>query len=192
MSQTKRRVYIGIMIVGAMALAVDRFALSGATVVALETTGQVHTPTAGVATLTAGAATQVALESPTSLPIPEIPFPRGVKDYASVLPVRDLFARVSVSGAIVDVTPDKDGTVSASSKRPMVLSSAVFAERRRLNAIVMVQRLKIAVVDGNWVRVGQVIDGCELRSVSGTQARFVCHDGDAVLIVDTPRVLKPG
>ncbi len=192
MSRRKRRVYAAMMILGAIAMVVDRVALSGADAVAPDPTRKNHQPEAGVNRLTAAAAPPTTSQPPANLPIPEVPFPRGVEDYASAMPVRDLFARVSVAGSTGGASPDKDDTHAGLPGRASALSSAVFSARRRLHAVIMLQRLRIAVVDGKWVRVGQVIDGCELRSLSGNQARFICHDGDAILIVDAPRVPEPG
>ena len=51
--------------------------------------------------------------------------------------------------------------------------------------------LRIAIVDGVWVREGAKFDGCKLERISNNQAVFSCYDGDATLVAGTPDLLFP-
>ena len=50
--------------------------------------------------------------------------------------------------------------------------------------MVIHEGLRIAVVDGSWLRLDQDFDGCRLTAIAGNEVRFACHDGDAVLRVN--------
>ena len=61
------------------------------------------------------------------------------------------------------------------------MGRAEFIRRHELGGILFHEDLKIAVLDGRWMRIGELIDGCTLKKISGNTARFECYDGKAEL-----------
>lgn len=169
MTQRKRRTYVLVVALGLGAIAVDRLVLRPDATPADARAGE---PAAlldqTVATGTAGAA----------LSIPELPFPRDLPSLNTNRPFRDLFARKSADQAdaastsqnsIADVGPDRPS------------DSATFVAQHRLEAVMSNAGLKIAVVNGVWLRVGQSIGECKLVTIDSTRAHFVCRNDEAVL-----------
>ena len=185
-SSRRKGGYLAVVILGLAALAVDRFVLSGGTsepmvAVAVERVRHAMTMSAS------------SSDATPALSIPELPFPRGLDKWNSHSSIRDLFAPpIAVRGAeLQGVEADKDSPGTDRPQHPEQANSDVFLTRHHLNGVLVFQRLKIAVVDGTWVRIGQIVDGCTLRSVSGNEARFECRDREAVLKVVKTDTLRP-
>ncbi|UCC30297.1 MAG: hypothetical protein JSU86_19115 [Phycisphaerales bacterium] len=185
-SPRKKGGYLAVVILGLAALAVDRCVLSGGTgepmvAVAIEQSRRAMT----------------MLVSPSdaapTLSIPELPFPRGLDKWNSQSSIRDLFAPpVAVLRAESQGTKaDKDRPGTDRPQHPEQASSDVFLTQHRLNGVMVDERLKIAIVDGTWIRIGQTVDGCTLTDVSGNEARFECHDREAVLKVVQTETSRP-
>lgn len=178
MSPRKKGGYLAVVILGLAAIAVDRCVLSGGTgepmvAVALEQGRRAMTTSPPFS------------DAAPTLSIPELPFPRGLGMSDAQPLVRDLFAPpAAVLGADSQgAKADKDRPGTGRAQRPEQASSDVFLTRHRLNGVLVDERLKIAIVDGAWTRIGQTIYGCTLKGVSGNEARFECCDGEAVLKV---------
>lgn len=69
----------------------------------------------------------------------------------------------------------EDGT------RPRGLDQAAFQAGHELGGVLDHERLKIAIIDGRWLRIGDKVDGCTLTRISGDTVCFECYDGEAVL-----------
>ena len=171
---SKKRAYIAILILGGVALAIDRFVLpesasAPATVIAEETPRTI--------------AAQKENESRISVPIPELPFPRGLEPFDLGETVRDLFAppKAFSDADSENGAPDKNGTAASRGLDDERHTSATFMTQHSLEAVLVHERLRIAVIDGVWLRIGDVIDGCTLEGIAGRTARFSCHDGGVVL-----------
>jgi len=132
----------------------------------------------------------VAADAPPADPIPELSFPRNLKPFDPSAPIRDIFARPqSVAVDTANGRSDQEESDAASdspetSAKPggnQRIGRAKFATQHRLEAVMIQQSLKIAIVDGRWMQVGDVVDGCTLSDISGESAVFRCRDGDARL-----------
>ena len=110
--------------------------------------------------------------------VPELHFPRGFDSYEVSDGIRDIFSPLQEQdiGNGAKVGTDKSGRHADGSFVISSASAMAFSKAHRLVGVILSDRLKIAIVDGTWVKVGQVIDGCRLHSVSGNEARFVCRD----------------
>lgn len=176
MSGKRKRTYFAVMIAGGFALVVDRCIPSQDPL----------DPVAAVARVPARSPTPASAhppERPSTSSIPELPFPREVEPYDPDSPIPDLFIppgsvmpRNAPDGATGKATQDEERNKSVTGA-----TQAAFHLTHRLTGVLIDERLKIAIVDGMWVRVGQSLDGCMLSAVSGNEARFTCHDGESVL-----------
>jgi hypothetical protein len=176
MSRKRKRTYFAVMIVGGLALVVDRCVPSDGTL----------DPVAAVARVPGDSPTPASArpgETPPASSIPELPFPRDIELYDPDSPIPDLFTppesvlpRDATDGAAGKATQDGERNTSV-----VGAARATFRLKHRLTGVLIDERLRIAIVDGMWVRVGQSLDGCVLSAVSGNQARFACHDGESVL-----------
>jgi len=169
-STTRRRAYLIAIGIGCVALAVDRFILT-------------ESATAPQDVNAAGINRTTLPEEPADAgqtPVPAVPFPRNLPAFDPTRDIRDVFVRPS--DAIAGDDEQQRGPKSPKTGDPKEATSAAeFVTRHTLSAVLDDGRLKIAVVDGLWMRVGDAFDDCRLTSVSGTAARFRCPDGDAVL-----------
>ncbi len=189
----RKRAYGAVMILAAAALAVDRCALSNEQAVALSAGGDIaHTEAHGLVDQRSP-----SLGARANVSIPELPFPRGVAaldlpTFGS--PCRDLFAPPEsvVNRNTPDISTDSDDASMNRDKRSERVNCATFLTHHRLSGVLLFERLRIAVVDGMWLRKGQLLDGCTLIFVSGNEARFECYDGQTVLRVTNTKSLTPG
>jgi len=173
----RKKTYLIAIGVGCLALAIDRFAL----------TESVTEPAPSEAAPVVAAAEPVsaATEVPR-VPIPAVPFPKNLPAYDATRDIRDVF--------LAPRERDADGNAIRAGKGPKTDGSdqpglaAEFAGKHTLNAVLDDHGLKMAVVDGKWIRIGDDIQGCRLTTISGTAARFQCSDGDAVLDISDAAV----
>lgn len=178
MLPSKKAIYVGLCGVGGLALVLDRFVLSsggpepalGATEVIPQASADAPIPAPAAATLP-----QKPGDSAAAV-IPQKPFPRGVIPWDPKTEMRDLFAPLS------EESPDDSAYNSgARAEAKRRAGRARFVQAHHLNGVITQPRLKIAVIDGRWVQVGDQIDGCTLTRIEGTAVSFACHDGETVL-----------
>ncbi|MGD2108923.1 MAG: hypothetical protein PVI86_05980 [Phycisphaerae bacterium] len=182
MSKGKKRVYLALMGLGGVALLVDRFILPSS--------GTEPSQALALATDAPNAVDDVDdPPAPPSLSIPELPFPRALEPLDDPAAVRDLF--VPPPSALApnneDDETDNSGSGPGGPGQDAGLRSVDFITEHRLTGVFIAQGLKIAVVDKEGMQMGDVLDGCELVSIAGNEARFQCPDGDATL-----KVIEPG
>lgn len=181
MSGRKKRIYLGLMALGAAALLVDRFVLSDGVT-------RPDSVLAGDRLASSPPIVPLAEDAAVALPIPKIPFPRGLAPFDPDRAVRDVFLPPAFVGERRD---SGDGNMAAgdgSRARPGTTGTAMFITRHKLDGVLIDQGLKIAIVDGLWIRLGELLDGCKLTDISGQEARFECRDAQAVLAI----VVDPG
>lgn len=201
MTQRKKQVYLMLMALGGVALLVDRFFLGGAGI-----------PTLPAASLAAGAdsavglapnasatpvaaprpVAQVALAkppipvAPACVSIPELPFPRRLPAWDASAPIRDLFAPPGARDVIDGVDGQTHNGVGrggpATDASPM--GRKAFATQHHLKALLLGERLGIAVVDDRWMQLGDLLAGCELVELNAESAQFQCHDGSVSLTLE--------
>ena len=113
--------------------------------------------------------------------IPELRFPRDLPVYDPQAPLRDVFAPVSSASDANGQSPGAKTAASGKSDPERAFGRAAFEAAHRVDALMVQDRLKIAVVDGRWMRIGEQVDECTLSRIEGDVATFQCHDGEAVL-----------
>lgn len=173
MTKRRRTIYMGVMIVGGLALAVDRCVLSDGAI----------TPAQAIAieTVPVSARPSAPITPPASSTVPVVPFPSEIAAFDPEIPLRDLFSPPAW-------VRDASATHTASDKRSANVSGPVTNERftstHRLIGVLLYDGLEIAIVDGLWLHIGEHVDGCTLQCVEGNQARFRCgEEEEAVLRV---------
>lgn len=184
MTKRRRTVYLGLMVVGGMALAVDRCVLSDGAI----------TPEQAMALDADRVSVHPAIPATTSTMsvVPVVPFPAGIDSYDPRSPLRNIFLPRSLDKRVGDAeaAPDKHGRNSRGSRDKTNVSSEVFTSTHRLIGVMLYDGLRIAIVDGLWLRIGQHVDGCVLQNVAGNQAQFRCGDEEAVLrVADNPTLV---
>jgi len=182
MRRQRRGTYLALLAVGATALAADRWIFSGGTAVTdpAIALGQ-HAPQSATPPIDPGSA--------HGMLIPELPFPHHLPSSDLHEPLRDLFAppeRVSAKDPS-NARGDKQACDKSASGEAKPTDSDTFVSQHRLNGVLIDQRLRIAIVDGRWVRIGEALSGCTLLEVSGNEVRFKCLDGEAALNVSQTR-----
>ncbi|HNQ23608.1 MAG TPA: hypothetical protein PKK06_10990 [Phycisphaerae bacterium] len=190
MALRKKHVYLGVIAIGGFALVADRLWTSPETADAAPATESTRAPHQRPAGAKATASSSAAL-----LSIPELHFPRGLPKFDATQPLRDMFAPPA---RLLDVTQPAAAPVEGDLGVPLDGPTAAgTAERFRgdhqLQAVLVREGLRIAVVDGVWLRVGEELDGCTLREVVGTTAVFECADGETTLrVLEEARYLQGG
>ncbi len=182
MAGDRKRVYLVVMLLGGVALVVDRFVLSSnVTVPASVVAGSPRPSATGPAALPMPAPTKPIAATPGALPVadrsvPELPFPRNMPNWDGQTPIADIFAPRGGNAATDKALRHAKGDEDAARG-----TCAVWVRQHRLDAVMAQERLKIAVVDGASLRIGDALDGCSLIAVEGTKARFRCRDGETSL-----------
>ena len=81
---------------------------------------------------------------------------------------------------------DSERLDAATGRRVDRRSAALeFQKNHKLLAVMTAPDTRVAIVDEEWVRVGQAVDGCRLLEIMGQTALFECADGRAELVVST-------
>lgn len=169
MMQQRRKLYLVLMTLAGTALLVDRlFLAEGVTEPRSAVAASASSPG-----LSATATTEAIDEE---LSIPELPFPHDVSKFEFQGAFHDLFAPPFASSD----TPSSDKRWYRA--RPGLMGRLTFVQTHRLDAILDYRSVKIVVLDGDWMSIGRVVDGCELTTVAGNTVLFECHDGDAEMV----------
>ncbi len=196
MTSSRKRAYMGLMAVGALALVVDRFVLSDSAPTAASAeeadseTGTAHSSLARDARPRASTGQTPNPQgdggstpgSTLNLSIPELPFPRRLKSFDISAPLRDIFARpygALATGSDEDATEASGESSSEGKKLPA--GRARFSRNNQLKGVMIDDGLRIAILEDHWVRIGDSIDGCTLSAIEGEAAIFHCRDGDVLL-----------
>lgn len=111
--------------------------------------------------------------------IPRLPFPRSLRTWDRSSGIRDIFLPPQMESKATDEGQSPDETPSQVDDETHRQS---FASRHALHAVMVTGSLRIAVVDGTWVRVGESFDGCKLERISNNQALFSCDAGYVTLV----------
>ena len=179
MPRPKTKIYIAVMLLGGVALVVDRCVLTPSVTTPAPAAASVLTTTPGApGPMTAVPGVRGSTETLATL---ELPFPRAVPAWNPHSSIRDIFAPFSDE----DET-DKRRTRSSRDAEGGHGTCADFVTQHHLQAVLVQESLKIAILDGAWVRIGESVDGCVLTEIVGNKVRFSCRDGDTVLAL-SPR-----
>jgi len=181
MPRPTKRIYFVVMLLGGVALVVDRCVLTQSSTspkpVAAATTSTPGTPE----TKRADAPSTInpgATETPLIL---ELPFPRSIPAWNPQSPIRDIFAPFSDDDAT-----DKRHTRPQRETDGGHGTCAGFVSQHHVEAVLVQENFKIAILDGAWVRIGESVEGCVLLEIVGNKVRFRCLDGDTILTL-SPR-----
>jgi len=170
MAAPKKKLYLGIVGLCGLALIIDR----------LVPTSPITGPEA---ILAAQSDLSTAVDTAPPVSIPRLPFPRTIEAWDRTQPIRDLFAPPRAADALSTEAPGGDAQSENAHSGPSGdgISGSAFASTHTLNAVMVVGRLRVAVLGDDWVREGQAFDGCTLDRISGNQAVFSCYDGPVTL-----------
>jgi|CXWL01.1.fsa_nt_gi hypothetical protein len=191
---SKTKIYLALVATGFAALVVDR-CYFGASAPASTAANEVDPDTEG----------EVAESKPAphSRPVPpqagqlkrsvpKLHFPRNLPAYDPVIEMRDIFARSDPDHSIPDTGHPGRGGSAKKEAATDAIGRDDFQTTHRIDAVMVQESLRIAVVDGRWMRVGDAVDTCTLIRIEGDSAVFQCHDGDTVLSPSGKRRHPPG
>lgn len=122
--------------------------------------------------------------------VPELRFPRNLPPFAPDIEIRDIFARADVAKNYKKgkrVGPEKSGDEE---EPEGAVGREQFVAKHTLGAVMVMDGLKIAVLDGRWLRVGDIVDTCRLVQIGGDAAVFECHDGNAIFSMKRNRIAR--
>ena len=117
------------------------------------------------------------------------PFPATPAEQVPPSSARNLFAVADLVMGRLTPLPDPTLTTGDSDAAAVPDGAAGFPARHRLSAVLTGDKIVVAIVDGQWLRLGDAIDGCTLDEVKDMTAGFVCPDGTAQLTIE---VVPPG
>lgn len=120
--------------------------------------------------------------------IPILPFPRSLRTWDRSFDIRDVFLPPQVESNATGDGQSLDKTLGGetSYKADAETNRQSFASQHALHAVMVNGSLRIAIVDGTWVREGESLDGCKLERISNNQALFSCYDGNVTLVSGIP------
>lgn len=177
MSAKKKKIYAMVLLVGLAALLVNQLLGSEPAPAAAAPGTASERPAADSAT----AATDAA---PLTGRVAAAPFPRDLPGPEAIDSLRDAF--VLTPAAHKAVLGNTDLSDSRTGRRAARLSvAAEFEESHQLLAVMTAPDTRVAIVDEQWVQVGQTVDGCRLLEIMGQTALFQCVDGRVLLTVPT-------
>ncbi|MEE9294759.1 MAG: hypothetical protein V3W34_07345 [Phycisphaerae bacterium] len=192
MSKRKKILYGGILLLGALALLLDRAVSSDSSAPA---SAMAQSP-GRLADLVAAAAF-----GPT-VSVQAAPFPDAAR--ATVGPAfqpakrqagkpvphtRDLFALSHVVTEAMFGAGGENNSLAAGLRGRRVTTAEAFEQSHRLTAVMTSRDATFAIVDEQWLRVGDRLDNCELVKIAGTAATFRCPGGEAVLsVIETSKM----
>jgi len=168
--QKKHLAYLAAVVLGGVALVVDRTVLSEGS------SGPAKTFASDISKPIRGPIVEAT-------PIPELHFPRTLPAIDVQSNIRDWFKPpASTPDQQQDHSTDREGP--AEKKEPGgPLTCEEFIAAHRLDAVVDCGGWQVAIVDGKWMRAGESLDGCTLTRVSGRTVELKCVDGGAVMIL---------
>lgn len=172
MTDKKKRIYAVVMILGAVALVLDRAVLSDGPSVPAPAGAQ-------PATRPVPAPPPATAPPARSFPIPELHFPRDLPSVDLTTGVRDWFEPPMRRGS--QGSSGEQNPAGASLAATVATRARDFLANHRLGGVVLNGSRTIAIVDDEWIVVGQEMDHCRLADVASNTATFTCGDGDAVL-----------
>lgn len=177
MTTRSKKVYAAVLVFALLALLIDRLLPGGAE----------RGPAAAYAEPRAAPAATSASGTPL---VVAAPFPRaaGLPTASDGAAVRDLFALTpKVYLALAGEEPPDSADGSGHARRGARPRVAEFKAAHRLSAVLRDGHLRVAILDGRWIRAGDKVEGCTLERIDGQSAYFSCADGTADISVARPR-----
>lgn len=188
LTQRKNQLLLGVLALGALALLVDRVFVGSPLATPATSTAGEFPPATGP---TPGVSVNPTPDKPNAkdggglaLSIPELPFPRELPALAAGDRIRDVFARPKAGRSDANANGSPGNASDDSETGEPQDRAGYFPQKHRLEAVYLDDGLRIAVVDGAWVAIGDRFDGCVLAAIEGNQATFRCGDRETVLRMD--------
>lgn len=176
MTIRRQKAFVGLLIVGIGALAVDRVFLRAPQTASAEAPASLRAPSSPVA----AAPGQPQPANPATAPLSERLRQMQAADQPRLAKLRDIFTLTASFAA----QPAQD---AAAKVDPI----EQFRRSHRVTATLLNGQRSQAMVDGRFVTLGQSVDGFRLVSMNAQSATFESTDGQAVLPVATESA-KPG
>lgn len=123
---------------------------------------------------------------PQAAAIPTLVFPRQLPRADLNGYVRDIFAPPHVPVQVPEANP-----ASSTTENSAGFSRAALVAQYRLQAVLWSDGLRIAVINDQWHREGELIGGCRIESIHDREVRVSCPDGAERLILGTPAPRMP-
>ncbi len=157
MSKSRKKLALGVVVLGAGAMIADR-AMFGVA----EPAPAAAAPAPAGRAASAKAATRPAAAE-ESLAIPELVFPKQIPRVESLEDIRDWFAPPAT---VAEAEENEADTPSTTAAPPAPASAETpFEQRYRLDAVVIIGSTRMAVVEGRWLRIGDTLGGEKARLV---------------------------
>lgn len=160
----EQKVFFGLLVVGLVALGVDRFVLSPGTAEASDDSASLLV--AKAPTSAAGAASPATAVKSPAVATANNPIAQKLNDLSESLHLAN--APVKDSFSVPAAWNEKPGTVGATGKS--------FEQSHELSGVMVSGRHPAAMIDGKLVQVGQTVDGYKLVSVMQGAAVFQSAD----------------
>ncbi len=190
MNDKRKKTYAVVVAVGLLALLADRLFFAEPVPASAGTAASEPRP--GRTGRRAAADPDVPGSSPRAV-VTTASFPRNLPQTLAEAPLRDAF---SLTPAVVEALGGAGANAEATASdadpqeaEPPVMTAARFAREHRLSVVLAGDGVSMAVVNDEWMRVGQSLDECTLVEISGRSATFECRDGLARLSVE---IEEPG
>ncbi|MCH7526621.1 MAG: hypothetical protein IID39_04215 [Planctomycetes bacterium] len=187
MAKNKKRVYAAVLLIGALALLLDRVLSSSS-----PASAQASALTLG-SDQAAGDGALLGKDAPAATRLATTAFPRDLPDVGSIAAVRDMFSITdTVRRAMLGANSDDElGLESGGTgKTDRRVKPEQFEKVHRLTGIMLGGEITFAIVDDEWLQVGDQLDGYRLIRIDGNMAWFQCAGGEAALSVADDLLLK--
>lgn len=170
MNAKKKKIYGGVFGLAALGLLLDQVVLQSS-------------PEEAEATQQSIDVNSVVGETPRALMISveAAPFPQTQSDNDSKDLLRDPFEMTDKIRH--DMLGISVGGKQGSAGKAVASGIEEFVQKHRLNGVMTGGSSLIAVVDGALLKIGDTLDGCELKTVRSTAVEFSCREGVAILSV---------
>ncbi len=181
MNAKKKKIYGGIVAVGLLALLLDRMFQPEPETVAAAAVG-----TAPRGPAPNPQAPEDGGPEAVSAAVAAAGFPRNLPEPDATDDLRDALTMTAATRAAMMGWPPLAGSGDNSETTFSRLRGSTieeFKQNHTLSAVISGGPVEIAMVDGRRLKIGDLVDGCELEVITGQAALFACPEGVAVLTV---------
>ncbi len=176
MNAKKKKLYGGVLLIGLLALTLDRFLLAepASATAAVPRKARAEGPPADAEQEPSTGPILSAAAFPGLLPAPE-----------TGDDIRDAFTLSGMGRRLMLGEDEADFGAPGSGRHGgrRGASAADFKARHELHAVMTGTATRVAIVDGRWLSLEEAVDGCFLTDITGQTAVFECWDGTAELSV---------
>ncbi len=177
MDPKKKKLYAALLAFGFLALLLDRFVFS-------EPSSAAASPTRPATDSNTGPAQSSTAHGEDAVAVTPQAFPNGLIARPAV-DLRDAFQltpSVLKSMRLITAEDGPEGPRSGKQQAQRI-SADEFSASHKLEAVIHGASVNIAVLDGRWVNIGDVVDGWKLADITGRIAVFKNGENRAELMV---------